>query len=67
MAWYYGVKIELLDCEYTRKSFEPYQKYMSHFEVKKNEADNKLKQAKADLDNAERLPQEARRRKCRQD
>ena len=51
-------KIELLDCEYTRKSFEPYQKYMCHFEVKKNEADNKLKQAKADLDNAERLPQD---------
>ena len=55
MAWDLGVKIELLDCEYTRKSFEPYEPYMQNFEKLKNEADEKLKKAKADLEDAERL------------
>ena len=45
----------MLDCEYTRKSFEPYEPYTHHFEKLKNEADEKLKKAKADLEDAERL------------
>ena len=35
MGWDYGVAIELHDCEFTKKSFEPYEKYMSMFEVQK--------------------------------
>ena len=49
MAFDYGVRIKLYDCEYTTQTREPYGEYMGHFAKMKNGADADKKKAEKEL------------------
>ena len=38
MGYFHGVKIQLFDCVYCKRTCEPYKEYMEHFVTKKNGA-----------------------------
>jgi len=49
MAWDHGVKIQLMECEYTKETTEPYGEYMAHFAEMKNGADAAKEAAQKEL------------------